>query len=124
MKTKVIVLSAMALSSFSLLSAQEIILPLTETSEARPKSMSIPSVSSEFIQAFYDGQSLTVYVQNFKGTATLTILDELGNTIEKESQIIKTSGTITVSIAGLKPGNYILKVKTSKNYVGYFQIYF
>lgn len=123
MKTKVIVLSALALSSFSLtsssLSAQEVILPLTETTEARPKSL-----SQEFLQAFYDGQSLTVYIQNFKGTATLTIEDELGNIVEKESQAIKTSGTITVSIAGLKPGNYTLRVKTSRSYFGYFQIYF
>ena len=123
MKTKVIVLSALTFSSFALtssnLSAQDIIIPMTENSELRPKSL-----SQEFLQAFYDGQSLTVYIQNFKGTATLTIFDELGNTVEKEAQIIKTSGTITVSIAGLKPGNYSLKIKTSRNYVGYFQIYF
>ncbi len=94
MKTKFYLLAGLLFLSLTIssvkLCAQEIILPLTENEEIRPKSMSLSisttTTATEYVYASYNCSFLTVYFTNFRGTAVVTIEDLKGNVLIEVSK--------------------------------------
>lgn len=123
MKTKLIILAGLLFLSLTVpsvqLKAQEIHLPLTEGAEVRPKSMSL-----EFVYATYNSNFMTVYINNYKGTAVVSIEDEKGFVYEQVTKTIKTNGVVVVSLEDLpkSDGYYVLRVKTKYSYFAYFKM--
>lgn len=149
MKTKILLLPfavIFALTISSALSAQEVIIPLTENTEVRPKvagadsnttgllstssmlsssSLSTTSLSSAYVYATYNQNYMSVYLSNYRGTATVTIEDVFGNVYEWGVKSIKGSGVISLPVFDLPDtyGFYVIRVVTSnKSYYAYFTL--
>lgn len=149
MKTKILLLPfavIFALTISTKIMAQEILLPLTENSELRPKvagadsnttgllstssmlsssSLSTTSLSSAYVYATYNQNYMSVYLSNYRGTATVTIEDVFGNVYEWGVKSIKGSGVISLPVFDLPDtyGFYVIRVVTSnKSYYAYFTL--
>lgn len=149
MKTKILLLPFAVIFALTLstsLVAQEVIIPLTENSELRPKvagadsnttgllstssmlsssSLSTTSLSSAYVYATYNQNYMSVYLSNYRGTATVTIEDVFGNVYEWGVKSIKGSGVISLPLFDLPDtyGFYVIRVVTSnKSYYAYFTL--
>lgn len=149
MKTKILLLPFAVIFALTIstgISAQEVIIPLTENTEVRPKvagadsnttgllstssmlsssSLSTTSLSSAYVYATYNQNYMSVYLSNYRGTATVTIEDVFGNVYEWGVKSIKGSGVISLPVFDLPDtyGFYVVRVVISnKSYYAYFTL--